>query len=441
VKIIQAVSWYYPESLGGTEVYVSGLCKRLQAVGHDVLIAAPDPRSQTERRYEHDGIPVYRYPIPSAPTRAEAQALVPARGAERFHAWLSSQRPDVFHAHTIGTGLGLAELRAAKAAGARVIVTSHAGSLGFICQRGSMMRWGEEPCDGMCEPRKCAACELQHRGLPKPLARLVAANPPRVGRIARALPGKVGTALSMRDLIVRNQALQGDMLRTVDKFVLLTQWALQTVAANGAPASKLALNRLGMSHVKVDRKPDPAHRPTTLPIRVGYLGRFEAIKGVHDLARAAASLPRRVPIRVEFRGPVTTESERRCVRELVELIGPDLRITFAPRVPHAEVLQVVAAYDVLCCPSVCLETGPTVAVEAHAVGTPVIGTRMGGLAELVLDGVDGRLVPPGNWRALAAVLLGIADDPRATIDRWRQVLPRPRTMDEVAADYQALYSA
>ena len=49
------------------------------------------------------------------------------------------------------------------------------------------------------------------------------------------------------------------------------------------------------------------------------------------------------------------------------------------------------------------------------------------------------LVAPGDWRALADVFLEMAGDPAGTIDRWRCTLPRPRTMDEVAAEYLTLY--
>jgi glycosyltransferase involved in cell wall biosynthesis len=302
MKIVQAVGGYYPERLGGTEVYVAGLCRRLRAAGHEVLVAAPESAHDRARVYEYDGIPVYRYPIPDAPTRAECQGRVVVRGAEQFHAWLAIQRPDVVHAHTFVTGLGLAELRAAKATGAHVTVTTHAGSLGWVCQRGTMMRWGQNLCDGVCEPAKCAACELQRRGLTRSLARIVGAIPPALGRAARELPGQVGTALAMGDLIARNQGMQREMLATVDEFVLLTRWALEAVVANGAPRSKLVLNSLGQSQEKVMRKPDPGDRPTASPIRVGYLGRFDPIKGIYDLARAVRNRPD-VSIHVEFRGP------------------------------------------------------------------------------------------------------------------------------------------
>jgi glycosyltransferase involved in cell wall biosynthesis len=440
MKIVQSAGWYFPDSLGGTEVYVAGLCRRLRAAGQEVLVAAPEPGADRDRTYEHDGVPVYRYPIPAAPNRAESQDLVVARGAERFHRWLAGQHPDVVHAHTFVTGLGLAELKAARQAGARVIVTTHSAALGWICQRGTMMRWGERLCDGLCRPMKCAACALHARGLPKALAAALGAIPAPVGRPARSLPGPLGTALGMGDFIARNQARQREMLRIVDRFVLLTEWALEAAAANGAPREKLALNRLGISHGKIVPKPGPIEQPTRSPILVGYLGRYESIKGVRDLGRAVASTAPSLPIRFEFRGPVASDEERRVQGALRDLVGHDPRVTFAPPVPPARALDVLASYDVLCCPSLTLEGGPTVAIEAQAVGTPVIGTRIGGLAELVTDGLNGRLVAPGDCRGLAAVLAEIASDPAGTVDRWRRALPAVRTMDEIAADYLAIYA-
>lgn len=441
MKVVQAIGWYFPDSLGGTEVYVAELCRQLRAAGHTALVGAPAPGEAAERAYVHDGVSVYRYPIPQRPTRDEVQGRVVTRGAERFHAWLHEQRPDVVHFHTFVTGMGLAEAQAAKAAGARVIVTTHSSSLGYICQRGTLMRWGESLCDGICLPRKCAACELQRRGLPKAVAKLVGAIPPALGGLARTVPGGLGSALAMSELIAHNQAQQRALVATADRFVVLTRWALDAVAANGAPRAKLALNRLGCASSALQRKPGPEYQPTTMPIRVGYVGRFDAIKGVHDLARAAAALPKDVDVRIEFRGPVRDDKERSVVNELKAIVAVDSRVTFAPPVAPEDVAGVLSGYDVLCCPSVCLEGGPTVAIEAHAVGTPVVGTRIGGLSELITDGVTGCLVAPGDWQALAAALHSIAAAPDVTIDRWRRALPPARTMNEVAAEYLRLYAA
>jgi glycosyltransferase involved in cell wall biosynthesis len=256
-----------------------------------------------------------------------------------------------------------------------VFATSHTGSLGFTCQRGTMMQWGKERCDGRVSPAKCAACELQHRGLPRPVADAVGLVPPAVGRLFRRVPGKLGTTLGMSDLVARNAALQADVLSQVERFLVLTDWAQRAVAANDGVGAPIVLNRLGVRASAADIERARAIPRVRRPhLTVAYLGRFERIKGVHDLARAVRSLGRDVPIRVEFRGPV-------------------------------------------------------------------IATRMTAMTEVIEDGVNGRLLPPGDWRALAKALREIAADPAGTIGRWSTGLPPVRTMDDVTADHLRMYGA
>jgi glycosyltransferase involved in cell wall biosynthesis len=436
VKILQVAGWYYPENLGGTEIYVSTLSRLLAEIGHQVIVAAPLAGLTTPRSYEHDGTPVYRYPVPSNPIRDEAQGRVPARGSEHFREWVAELKPDVAHFHSIVTGLGLSEMRAAKSSGAQLIFTSHASSLGFICQRGTLMRLGKFPCDGLTEIIKCSVCELQHRGMPRAVGEVVAREPVTVSRILGAPENSFATALGMPDLIDRNRTYQRELVNLVDSFVVLTRSAERIVLKNGAPSAKLFVNPLGVSEHSHDSK--PASRPTTIPVRMGYLGRFDIVKGVIELAEALRALPSQSQFNFEFRGPISGDGERAMYERVKTICAGDRRIVFAPPVSSAEVPKILAGYDVLVCPSICAEGGPTVAIEAHAVGTPVVGTRIGGLAELVEDGVNGRLVPPGDVNALTSMLQGIIDSPSA-IDRWRENVPAARTMADVADDYLTLY--
>ena len=103
LKIVHVCGWYFPDSLGGTEAYVEAVTDRLRAAGHEVLIAAPEPGATAPRGYDHRHIPIFRYPIAAAPTRAEAQHVVPVPGAQYLHAWLSEIRADVVHFHTFVT--------------------------------------------------------------------------------------------------------------------------------------------------------------------------------------------------------------------------------------------------------------------------------------------------------------------------------------------------
>src|SRR5205814_5347739 len=118
---------------------------------------------------------------------------------------------------------------AAKQAGSRVVATTHSSSLGFLCQRGTLMCQGHSICDGIVAVGRCAECELEHRGAGPLMARGLAAVPPRLGGVARRLPGRAGTALGMTDLIVRNAERQRAMLAAVDAFVVLTQQAATIV--------------------------------------------------------------------------------------------------------------------------------------------------------------------------------------------------------------------
>jgi glycosyltransferase involved in cell wall biosynthesis len=432
VKIVQAVPWYFPDSLGGTEIYVRALAGWLASRGHEVMIAAPKAGLSKPEDYVHAGQHVFRYPIPEQPTREETQELRRTRGTEWFDAELLRFRPDVVHFHTLGTGLGLSEARSASKLGARVILTSHSSTLGYTCQRGSLLRWGAEICDGIAAPRKCAACALQHRGMPRKVAQIFALFP---AALSVHLPGPIAAGFGMPGVIRRNSLRQNELFSLLSAFVVLTEWARQILIANGAPAEKVVLNRLGISHAPAPRMPRPVHKP----IRVGYLGRFEDIKGVLELGAAFATLPKSLPIALEFRGPVRDEADRRILGELKSIIGADARVTFAPAVPSEEVPSILSTYDVLCCPSLCLEGGPTVALEAFAVGVPVIGTDLGGLAEIVQHDRSGWLFPPGDRSALAAILRRLASEGDAIVPQWRAQIPTVRTMAEVAADYLPLY--
>jgi glycosyltransferase involved in cell wall biosynthesis len=170
------------------------------------------------------------------------------------------------------------------------------------------------------------------------------------------------------------------------------------------------------------------------------VGRLDPIKGVLDLVDAIQRVPRDVPLRVEFRGPAQTQADRDTKAAIATRLSGDTRVMVAEAVSPSSIPDVIASYDALCCPSRCLEGGPTAGLEAMAAGVPVIAASVGGVAELLEDGFNTRLVPPGDVGRLAAALIEVASHPDETICRWRERLPRPRLMREVAHDYLALYA-
>jgi glycosyltransferase involved in cell wall biosynthesis len=97
-----------------------------------------------------------------------------------------------------------------------------------------------------------------------------------------------------------------------------------------------------------------------------------------------------------------------------------------------DVPDVMAALDVLVLPSIRSEAISQVLPQAMALGTPVIASRMGGSPEIVHDGETGRLVPPGDARALAAAILatfGDRDGARAMAERARALVQQRFSFD------------
>lgn len=441
MKIVHLLGWYFPDSVGGTEVYVEGLCRRLRAAGHQVLVAAPDSGRAAPAQYEHDGVPVFRYAVGSTPTRDEAVHRVAVRGTEQLQRWLAHEQPDVLHVHSFTTGVGLHEIRAARRLGMRVIATCHLPGLGHMCRAGELMRWGRVPCDGFVEPAKCGACNLTRLGMPGVLAGLAAALPLAVGRVLGRLPGPLGTGLGMSASVDDYQRLQRELFDLVDRFVVLNDTARRMLIANGSPAEKLALNRLGVGQAQPASARARVARATTRPVRFGYLGRIHRTKGLTQLAAAVARIPRSVDFRLAIRGPELDPDSRAFGAALRTQVAGDPRVSFEPAVTADDVPRVLADLDVLVVPSIWFENGPTIALEAMAAGTPVLATRVGNLPEIIEDGVNGCLVDPLDIEGLASALTAVAERPVDTVDAWRTRLLPPRTMDDVARDYLSLYAA
>jgi glycosyltransferase involved in cell wall biosynthesis len=142
----------------------------------------------------------------------------------------------------------------------------------------------------------------------------------------------------------------------------------------------------------------PPWTPDGRPV-AAYVGRIEPRKGVLDLVRAAPALTA-AGVRVIVVGGDPFDSDPDY---LAEVDGAE-DVEHYGWVEHADGLM--GEIDVLVLPSRAEPFG-TVLAEAMNAGTPAVATRVGGLAEVVDDGVTGRLVEPGDPEALAAAVLEV----------------------------------
>jgi glycosyltransferase involved in cell wall biosynthesis len=144
---------------------------------------------------------------------------------------------------------------------------------------------------------------------------------------------------------------------------------------------------------------------------VGFTGNLIERKGIATLVRAAARMlegGRSVDFVVLGRVPVgTSRSYLRGCERLVERSGIGDRFRFLGFTP--DVRPAVADLDLLVLPSLQEPFGRSV-IESMALGVPVVASDVGGIPEIIEDGVSGVLVPPGDDRALADAIRRLLDD-------------------------------
>jgi D-inositol-3-phosphate glycosyltransferase len=142
---------------------------------------------------------------------------------------------------------------------------------------------------------------------------------------------------------------------------------------------------------------------------VAFVGRIQPLKGVDVAIEAVARLDGVRLLVVGGPSGVMGESELERLQVMAAKWAPG-RVTFLPPRPHADIACVYRAADVVIVPSRSESFG-LVAVEAQACGTPVVASRVGGLAYAIEDGVSGYLIaghaPADYARALSVIL----DDP------------------------------
>lgn len=176
---------------------------------------------------------------------------------------------------------------------------------------------------------------------------------------------------------------------------------------------------------------------------VGTVGRMETVKDPANLARAFVraltiepGAARRLRLVMIGDGPLRAEVER------VLEAGRARHLAWLPG-ERADVPECLRALDCFALPSLAEGISNTI-LEAMASGLPAIATRVGGNAELMEEGLTGRLVPSADSEALAQAILGYFHDPAAARRHGRagrHLVERRFSLDRMVGEYTRLYAS
>jgi glycosyltransferase involved in cell wall biosynthesis len=142
--------------------------------------------------------------------------------------------------------------------------------------------------------------------------------------------------------------------------------------------------------------------PTHAPV-VGMIGGLRPEKGISVLLEAAAMLaPRHPGLKVLIAG----EGDRALLEPAGRLGIDDVLVPLGFR---RDIPDVIAACDVAVCPSF-REGSPLSVMEYMEAGVPIVASRVGGIPEVIHDGIHGKLVPPGDAACLADAVTSLLED-------------------------------
>ena len=368
MRILVASKFLYPR--GGLERVLFDESDALAQAGHEVLhFATKHPMNLASpwERYFAPYLEIGSGADLGAVDKLRAVARMYRNGAAGtlFGSMLDDTRPDLVHVHGIHRQLSPSILLEAAKRSIPVVHTLHDYHL--VCPADVMLRGGAGP----CLPRACKTINCS------------AAISNRCTRGSLAASAIAASELSF-------QRLTRVYERTVTRFVSPSSFLRDLMVEGGWTRTPIDVLPLGTA---LTGNGDRTQGDYAL-----FAGRLSPEKGIGvflDAARTAG-----VPTVVAGDGPLAASLRAEF---------PEAR--FTGHVEPAEVARLLDNALVAVVPSVSLENSPLGVLEAMGAGVAVIASNVGGVPELIGDGVEGLLVPPGDLRALSSALIRLHDDP------------------------------
>jgi len=446
LRVLYVVHGFPPDTWAGTEVYTLSLARAMKARGHDVAIltrapapagAAPDaPADFTIDRQDFQGLPVWRMINRLGQQRLRDSYVRPAAEAA-FRDALREIKPDIVHfQHLIHLSVRLPEI--CRELGVPSLITVN--DYWALCARVQLIR----PDGVRCEENQGLGCLLCVKNTH--LERIPAAR--RFGAMVRPLAA-IGNALRGRPGMTSVADRSGEIVDMADR---------QDVVCGGYDACDLIVapsRFLRQKHLDTGRFdphkvvysdygiPAPASGPPIRAasghpgVRFGFIGSLLWYKGVDVLIRAVHQLASPAAV-LHIHGDFKPETDpyHAALAELARPCGE--RVIFHGRFDNQQVGRVYEHIDVLVVPSTWFENSPITIHEAFQFRTPIVTSDIGGMAELVHDGVDGLHFRAGDAADLCGKLARFVDDPGLAARLSNQV-PEIKSIDEDAREMEFRY--
>lgn len=416
MRILEVVHGFPPAAQAGAEIYAHAHAHAmLRHCGEDVVVLTreSDPRrpEYAVRDETSEGLRVIHINNTFRATRTFADTYRNDRLGAAADRIIEELKPDVAHLHHL-TGLSTTIVASLAARNIPSFYTLH--DYWLMCHRGQLLDLDYRVCEG---PDACDRCLGPIAGAPQALVsaggalRRVEAMLPdaAAGRLRRASRSVAG-AVSAPGEGERQARARLDHTRAicsqVTRFLAPSKYMRQRFLEFGIPSDRLVRHDYGFDHSAYRQ----AARTTASHLRFGFLGSLMVSKGPDVLLEAFNRLPGGTASLTLYGPHVAYHGDESC-RPRLEALMSNPAVRLAGPLDHGRVPPALAGIDVLVVPSIWPENSPLVIREAFLAGVAVIASRIGGIPEIVEDGVNGFLFNPGDVADLHRLMLRLVETP------------------------------
>lgn len=324
--------------------------------------------------------------------------------------------PDLIHVHN--TQGMISAIEAAVDSGIPTVLT--ALDFGMICLNFCLFTGTAQICNGP-GPRKCAAC----------IGRTIRGPAKHFGPILpRALTRRIWPRFVRLDQIKSAADLQERMQRiltSLDAIIAPSPGLAERLRAYVATPDRVTHLLYGVSPERIVH---PAKEPTE-PLRLGYVGGLDPIKGFDTIVTAAEMLPPHLPLQIRaFGGEPLCRFIEECSSRARSYVHWQPGLSANRMSEHARI-------DAMLVPSIVHENSPFAVLESLANGTPVIGSDEPGISHLIAPEYNGWIIPAGQPAAWAATMQDAALEPER-IRAMQSTTRFRRTTAEFVDDVQKI---
>ena len=407
MKILLGVHQFFPHNRTGTEVLTLELARGLQHLDHSVQIFAGEAEDSVSddsgpwlTQDTYAGFDVHRlhYGMQNRGDPIALHSEAPAR-VQLFRELATQLKPDIVHFNHI-LGFSAQVVSEAQKLGIPTFLT--ATDFWTVCPKITLFRaFDNRVCDGPGTGLSCIRC---FSPVPTWLAQLahIASRTP-----IRWVSSRLGSVNSLRHRV-------GKMMSHVNqshRIFTSTRFLAEVLIRHGVNRQRVKVIPYGVELGALPEKlPVPPTFSEDSPLRLGFIGTFSPLKGLHVLLRALALMGEASQaVHLDCYGSVNASDP---YFQEIHAISNSMAgvVTFKGTFPHGEIGRILRGVHLLVIPSVWYESAPLVLCSALSAGTPVLVSALGGLTEVVKEGDHGFSFPSGDTAALSSLILRLIEN-------------------------------